>query len=103
MPFTNAPWSTPESSLTPEQFCRVCLSDLNPSGQEKRKANCHLPVRATVGGPYNKNAVRNAMARLTQTKIPGDAKRRAARLLLSLAREAGIEVGATIKRLAGAR
>jgi len=103
MPFTNAPWSTPESNLTPEQFCRVCLVDLNEPRAEKVKAKCYLPVRRRPGGPFNRNALRNAMARLTGTKIPAEAKRKAARRLVRLAAEAGIMVGVTIRRLAGVR
>ena len=103
MPFTNAPWSTPESNLTPEQFCSVCLVDLNQPRSEKIKAKCYLPVRSGPGAPYNRNAIRNAMARLTQTKIPAEAKRKAARRLLRLAGEAGITVSPGFRRLAGAR
>ncbi len=103
MPFTNAPWSTPESNLTPEQFCRVCLVDLNRPRSEKIKAKCYLPVRSRPGSAFNRNAIRNALARLSRTKIPAEAKRRAARRLVRLAAEAGIQIGETIRRLAGLR
>jgi len=80
----------------------VCLVDLNASGEEKVKDRCYLPVRSRPGGPINKNAVRNAMARLMGTKIPAEAKRAAARKLVRLARRAGIEVTSdAMLRLAG--
>lgn len=106
MPFTNAPWSTPESDLSASDFCRVCLIDLNPSGEEKVKSKCYLPVRSRPGAPYNKNAIRAAMGGhgLMRVKgVPAAAKRKAARRLMRLAQEGGIEVGVTIKRLGGLR
>jgi len=99
MPFTNVPWESPESELSAEDYCAVCLIDLNES-DEKIKANCKLPVRSTPGGPYNKNAIRNAIARLSQTQAPPDARRKAARKLLQLAQEADIATGDALKRLA---
>ena len=103
MPFTNAPWSTPESRLTARQFCSVCLIDLNQPRSEKLKSKCYLPVKSTPKGSYNRNAIRAAMARLTQTKVPADARRRAARRLIRLAGEAGITVSPAFRRLAGRR
>ena len=102
MPFTDEGWSTPESDLTPEQFCAVCLIDLNRG--EKVKANCKLPLKSKPGAPYNKAAIRNAMGRIFQMKgVPAGAKRTAARRLVRLANEAGIEVGDSVRRLAGGR
>lgn len=90
--FTDASWSTPESNLSPEDFCSVCLIDTNPSGQEKKKANCYLPVRSRPGGPYNKGAIRNAAARLNQVKgISSEDRARARMRLASLASQAGID------------
>lgn len=105
MPFTNAPWSTPRSDLDAGAYCSVCLIDLNRPGAEKVKSQCKLPLRSRPGAPYNKNAIRNAMGRIFQmTGVPADKKRKAARRLVSLAREAGIEVTSdAIKRLAGSR
>ncbi len=48
MPFTDEAWSSPESSLSAEDFAKVCLIDLNPPGKEKVKGLCRLPVRNTT-------------------------------------------------------
>jgi len=103
MPFSNTPWETPESNLSPEDFCSVCLIDENEPRQQKIKANCKLPIRSTPGGPYSMAAMRNAAARLPQTDAPTDAKRKAARRLVSLMREAGMEPGESTMRMAGMR
>jgi hypothetical protein len=101
MPFTDETWQTPESDLDTNAYCSVCIVDLNPAGQDKIKANCYLPVRKTPGGPYNRNALRNAAARLPRTQIPMAAKRAAARKLVRLMREGGIEPGEITLRMAG--
>ena len=103
--FTDASWSTPESNLTTQQFCSVCLVDTNPSGQDKIKALCKLPIRSTPGGPVNKAALRNAAGRIFQmTGVSAEAKRKAARRLVSLMGQAKIEVASTaLLRLAGRR
>lgn len=103
MPFTNVPWDSPKSRLEAADYCKVCAVDLNEPGEDKIKAKCHLPLRSRPGAPYNKNAIRNAMARLSQTQIPAAARRRAARRLVRLAREAGIGVGPATLRIAGMR
>ncbi|HPC93149.1 MAG TPA: hypothetical protein PLJ74_12990 [Myxococcota bacterium] len=99
MPFTDAPWSSPESELSAEDYCAVCLIDLN-EGEEKVKGKCKLPVRSTPNGPYNKNAIRNAIARINQVQAPPEERRKAARKLRRLAAEAGIQTGDTLERLA---
>jgi len=101
MPFTNVPWDSPESRLSASDFCKVCIVDLNAPGEEKIKGKCYLPLRSSPGAPYNKNAIRNAMARLSQTNIPAEARRKAARSLVRLAREGGIDVGPATIRMAG--
>jgi len=102
--FASGSWSTPESNLSPGDFCRCCLIDTNAAGEEKVKAKCKLPVRSTPGGPVNKAALRNAAARIFGTQAPPDAKSKAARRLVSLMRSAGIEVTSdALLRLAGAR
>jgi len=103
MPFTNRPWSSPESDLSASDYCAVCLIDTNPPRARKVKARCKLPVRSRPGAPYNRNALRNAAARLSQTDAPPEAKRAAARRLVRLMREAGIEVGESLLRMAGMR
>lgn len=92
--FTSVPWSNPESDLSPEDFAKVSLIDLNPPGQEKVKANIKLPVRSKPGGAINTNALRNAASRIFQMKgVPDGTVRQAARKLVSLMEQAGIEVG----------
>jgi len=106
MPFTDDPWDGPEAeaSMSPEEFCTCCLIDTNPSGQDKIKANCKLPVRKTPGAPYNKNALRNAAARIFQlTGVGAEDKRKAAAHLVRLMAEAGIDAGESVLRMAGKR
>jgi len=89
--FTDAPWSSPESSLEVGAFCSVCLLDWNPSGQEKVKSKCALPIRSKPGAPISKAAIRNALARINQVKgAPSAMKARAAARLKSLKKQAGI-------------
>lgn len=100
--FTDLPWDTPESDLSAEDFCAVCLIDLNPQGAEKIKANCKLPVRKRPDGPVYRNALRNAAARIFQVKdVPPGVKRQAAQKLVRLMRQAEIEVGESLLKLAG--
>jgi len=102
--FTDASWSKPGGELDAAAYCRVCLIDTNPSGQEKVKDNCKLPVRSKPGGAVNKNALRNAAGRIFQMKgIGAEAKRKGARKLVRLMREAKIDVGESLLRLAGMR
>lgn len=104
MPFSNEPWATPESDLEAGDFCAVCLIDTNEGGQEKVKGKCYLPVRKTPGGPYNRAALRNAAARLPQVKgVSAEEKKKAARKLVRLMREAEMEPGEATLRLAGMR
>ena len=102
--FTDEPWSTPESDLDASDFCAVCLIDTNDPGADKIKAKCKLPVRRRRGGPIYRAALRNAAARLFQLKgVPPKEKRKAARKLVRLMRQAKINVGETVLRLAGMR
>lgn len=88
--FAEGEWSTPESNLSPEQYCSVCLMDWN-SGGEKVKQKCALPIRKRPGGPIFKAALRNASSRISQVKgAPAEVKARAAKRLSSLKKQAGI-------------
>ena len=99
--FSDEAWSTPESDLSAEQFCACCLIDANTGG-EKVKSLCWLPVRKRPGGAINKAALRNAAARIFGSKAPGEKKKAAARRLVSLMGQAGIEVtSSSLLRLAG--
>ena len=102
--FSGGVWNTPESNLTAEEYCSVCLIDDNAKGQEKIKAKCKLPVRSKSGGPVNKNALRNAASRIFQLEgVSAASKRKAARSLVNLMQQAKIDVGETVRRLAGGR
>lgn len=103
--FSDAPWSSPESKLEVGDFAKVCLIDLNEPGEEKVKGKLKLPIRSTPGGPVNKNALRAAAAALAGARggvnAPAEAKAKAARTLVRLMREADIEVGDSLLRMAG--
>jgi hypothetical protein len=89
--FAGGSWSSPESSLSAEDFCKVCLVDYNSPGETKTKAKCKLPVRSKPGGPINKAALRNASSRISQmTGVPAEVKARAAAKLARLKKQAGI-------------
>lgn len=105
MAFTDESWASPESDLEAGPFCACCLIDENPDGQEKIKALCKLPIRSTPGGPVNRNALRNAAGRIFQmTGVDPQERRAAARRLVGLMKEAGIEVSSqALLRLAGGR
>lgn len=104
MPFTDEPWNSPESDLSPEEFCSVCLIDANAPGAEKLKSKCWLPVRKSRGAPINKNAVHAAAGGHGVTKVkgaPADKKRAAARKLVSLYREMSETPPASLLAVAG--
>jgi hypothetical protein len=54
--FSDKPWGSMSESdyKDANQFCTACLIDLNPTGQEKTKANCTLPVKETTGADNRK-------------------------------------------------
>jgi hypothetical protein len=105
--YTGESWSSPESDLDPGAFCQVCLIDLNPSGQPKLKKNCYLPIRRKPGGAIPKAAIRAAMGGRgvfgLGSQVPREAKVKAAKALISHATRAGIQVGESLRRLAGGR
>jgi hypothetical protein len=105
MPFSNTAWTSPEADLSPEDFCTVCLIDENESGKQKVKGLCKLPVRATPNGPYNVNAIHAATGAhgILAVQASPDAKRKAAKKLISLYGEMKEEVPEGVKRIAGAR
>lgn len=102
MPFTDSPWSTPESDLEAGAFCRVCLIDEN-EGREKVKGKCHLPIRKRPGAPINRNAVHAAAGGhgVSRVKASAGAKKKAARRIVSLYREMGEVAPEHVYRIAG--
>lgn len=101
MPISSRPWGDfSEADYTPEQYCRAALVDMNPSGEPKTKAQCHLPVREP-SGTLNRNGVHAAASRLGQTRIPPELKRRAARALMARYRELDEDPPESVRRIAG--
>lgn len=104
MPFSDKPWGeiTEADYEDAAAFCDACLIDLNPEGEEKTKALCKLPV-AEPGGTYNRNGMRAAAAALAGARggveAPTEAKRSAARRLMSLMYEAEMTPGESLMRM----
>lgn len=104
--FADGAWSSPESDLDADAFCSVCLIDTNPSGKQKVKDNCKLPVRSKPGGPVNKNALQAAAAALLGARggiagVSADDKRKAAKAIVNYERQAKMTPGDGILKLAG--
>ena len=88
-----------------DEYCRACLIDLNPAGEEKTKARCKLPVREPrrLGGALNRNAVHAAAVVLAGgrrgVKAPAGEKRKAARELVRLYDELREEPPEAVRKL----
>src|SRR5579859_493465 len=103
--FTDSPWSSPESDLSPEDFAKVSLIDLNPPGAKKTKDKIYLPIRSTPGGAVNKNALRAAAGALQGARgglkgVPPAEKKKAAKTIVNLMKQAGIKPGMGLMKLA---
>jgi len=86
--FTDKPWDGAASKYADtDAYCAACLIDENTGSGPKVQSKCHLPVKEP-GGAYNKNAIRNALARIGQVQSGGKAQ--ALARLKALAKEAGI-------------
>jgi hypothetical protein len=90
MPVSDAAWDGSASRFpTTESYCRSCLIDENPSGQQKTQALCKLPIREPSGA-INRNAVHAAAAALAGgrggVQAPAESKRAAARTLVNIYR-----------------
>jgi hypothetical protein len=98
--YSDAPWDGAASNYSSTaDFCHACLINDNTgpsSGWVQSK--CHLPVKEP-GGAVNKNALRNAAARINQVQSAGKAA--AAKKLESLLRQAKIGKYADSKKKAG--
>jgi hypothetical protein len=71
-------------------YCDACLINENSGPREEWvQAKCHLPVREPSGA-YNRNAIRNALARLGQVQAASSAKAAALRRLQALKKRAKI-------------
>lgn len=95
--FTSVSWSDPQSDLSASDYAKVSLIDLNEPGEEKVKSKIKLPIRSTPGGPINTNALQAVAAALSGARgginAPMEAKRKAARTVVRLMRQADMEVG----------
>lgn len=85
--FTSAAWDgSPSRWADAAAYCSACLIDDNAAGAAKVIAKCHLPVKEPGSGDVNVNAVRNALARVSQVVTsPANRSRARARLLQLLA------------------
>ena len=88
MAFVDTPWDGSEGRFTIEQWRRSCLIDTG-QGDPDTKGRYKLPVKEP-NGDYNKNAIRNARARISQVDAPASEKKRAQTRLDALAKQAGI-------------
>lgn len=107
MAISNRPWSAPtvgDFGGDPARYCSACLMDLNPAGGDKVAANCKLPVKEP-NGDVNANALRAASAALAGARggvqAPAEAKRAAARKLVTMMRSAQMTPGQSLTRMAG--
>ena len=104
--FSDKPWGSISESdyASPEAFCAACLIDMNEGGGPKTKDKCKLPIKEP-GGAVNKNGMRAAAAALAGArggvKAPAEMKRTAAKKLMRMMAEAGMEAGDSMKRMAG--
>lgn len=91
--FTDKPWDGSASRFEDtDAYCAACLIDLNKPGEKKVQSLCKLPVKEPTG-EYNVNAIRNALARISQVKnVPEDVLTQARDKLIRLAKQAGINV-----------
>jgi HK97 family phage prohead protease len=78
-------------------YCKACLIDNNPAGEEKVQSRCSLPVYEP-NGDLNANAVHAAAARLNQVQASG--KTAAARKLVRLYRQLGEEAPPSVRAAA---
>lgn len=85
-------------------YCRSCLIDENPAGQEKTKSLCKLPVREP-NGDLNKNALGAAAAALAGARggvgAKPESKKKAARALIRAYHQAKMDIPDSLKRIAG--
>ena len=89
MAFVDKPWDGSASRYADTAaYCRACLINENTGDSSTwTQDKCHLPVKEP-NGDYNKNAIRNARARINQVQSSGKAA--AAKRLAALEKQAGI-------------
>lgn len=105
MAISDKPWGqfSEADYADASSFCHYSLIDMNPSGQEKTKANCKLPV-FEPNGDLNRNAVHAAAVVLAGGRggvdAPPERKRAAARKLIAFYRQLREEAPDSIRSLA---
>lgn len=102
---SDKPWDGgAENYKDANAYCAACLVDENPSGKDKVKALCHLPVQEP-GGAYNRAALGAAAAALAGArgggvKLPPAVKKAAAKKLAGLYRRFNLPVPDSLKNMA---
>ncbi|AEG14706.1 hypothetical protein Desku_1119 [Desulfofundulus kuznetsovii DSM 6115] len=111
MKVSNRPWSeipkTVEAYGSVKNWCSACLINLNEGPvREWVASNCKLPVMEPSGA-LNRNALAAAAAALAGGRGGVDAplgvRRKAARKLVRLYKEAEMDPPASLKQLAGVK
>lgn len=89
--FSDAAWDGSASRYaSTADYCDSCLINENTGPRDGWvQSKCHLPVREPSGA-YNRNAIRNALARLGQVQAAASAKAAALRRLQALKKRAKI-------------
>lgn len=105
MAMDNSPWSDPSADLSPEDYEKVCLVDLNDKGQ-MNKAMMKLPLKKTPDSSYNRNAVHAAAGALAGARggvkgLSPDQKKAAARKLITIYKSMDELAPEAIYRIAG--
>ena len=88
MAFVDTPWDGSEGRFTIEQWKSSCLIDTG-EGDPGTKQRYKLPVKEP-NGDYNKAAIRNARARISQVEASPASKKKAQARLDALAKQASI-------------
>lgn len=102
--FSDKPWGSISASdyASTEAYCAACMVDMN-EGTPKVQAKCKLPYKEP-GGAVNKGALRAIAAVLGGSRggvdAPAAAKKAAARKTLTLMRQAKMEPGEGLQRMA---
>lgn len=105
MAFSNAPFDAAavKSSLSADDYAKVCLINLSPPGKPNSKAESFLPVRETPNGAYNTNAIKEAATALAGSMpaaVSPFHKQMAARQLIKLMKMDGAIPGPSLMRIA---
>lgn len=105
MGISEAAWDGSASNYSDaDAYCKACLIDENPSGQDKTKQACKLPVY-TPNGDLNRNAVHSAAAVMAGgmggVSASPQSKKAAARKLIRLYGELKETPPDSLKKIAG--